>query len=461
MEKMEVDFERLRANISGGVLTAGSEEYDKARTPWDLSVEQFPKVIVQAESVEDIIQAVRFATDNKIKVALTNTGHGIARPADENMLIDVSSMNEVKIDADQRTAWIEAGAKWLDVLEKAQDVGLAPLMGSSTDTGAIGYTLGGGMGWLARKYGLAVDHVLSYELVTADGRLLHISPEENADLFWGLSGAGAALGVVTAMNIQLFPVETVYAGSLMYPGEKAREALSRYQEVIKDLDNEWTTSISIMNIPSLPFIPEFMQGKSFILIHGCFSGLSEEGFDFVNDWLDWEKPLENLFKTMPFRKVDRISNDPKEPSAAMATNIILNDLSDEVVDSLIERVIPQKGQPTPLLLAQIHHAGGAVAEIDKDAVAFSQHDAPLILKLLGAVPTSETKAAFMEIADSLRDELQPFSKKGVYLNFLTGEEKWSRTKEAFTDEAYDKLILLKKEYDPENMFSFGLNITTE
>lgn len=118
MEKMEVDFERLRANISGGVLTAGSEEYDKARTPWDLSVEQFPKVIVQAESVEDIIQAVRFATDNKIKVALTNTGHGIARPADENMLIDVSSMNEVKIDADQRTAWIEAGAKWLDVLEK-------------------------------------------------------------------------------------------------------------------------------------------------------------------------------------------------------------------------------------------------------------------------------------------------------------------------------------------------------
>lgn len=164
---------------------------------------------------------------------------------------------------------------------------------------------------------------------------------------------------------------------------------------------------------------------------------------------------------MPFRDIDKVSDDPKEPSASMATNIILKELSKNVIDILIDKVIPEEGQPTPLLIAQVHQVGGAVAEIDKDAMAFSQHDAPLILKLLGTTPTPETKAAFREIADSIRIELQPYSQEGVYLNFLTGDEKWNRTKQAFPASVYDKLIYLKKEYDPENMFAFGLNIPTE
>lgn len=461
MEEIELSVEMLQSKVSGQVLTAGSEDYDTARTPWDLSVVQYPKVIVLAESVEDILQAVDFARDHTLQVAATNTGHGIALPADNNMLIDVSLMNEVKIDTEKQTAWIEAGAKWSHVLDKAQNVGLAPLMGSSTDTGAIGYTLGGGMGWLARKFGLSVDNVLSYDIVTANGKCLHVSKDENQDLFWGLSGAGAAFGLVTAMEIRLFPVDTVYAGSLMYPSENAREVFTRYKEVIKDLDNEWTTSIMIMNLPNLPFIPEVMQGKSVIMLHGCSVCSAEEGFDFVDYWLNWEQPMENHFQTMPFRDIDKVSDDPKEPSASMATNIILKELSKNVIDILIDKVIPEEGQPTPLLIAQVHQVGGAVAEIDKDAMAFSQHDAPLILKLLGTTPTPETKAAFREIADSIRIELQPYSQEGVYLNFLTGDEKWNRTKQAFPASVYDKLIYLKKEYDPENMFAFGLNIPTE
>lgn len=460
MKRAKLQVEELQARIRGSVLTAESTDYDAARTPWILSVEQWPAVVVVAETTSDIREAVRFAQANGLKVAVKNTGHGVALPANDGMLIVVSSMRGVEVDAAKQTAKLEAGAKWGDVLEKAQAVGLAPLMGSSSDVGAIGYTMGGGMGWLARKYGLSVDNVLSYDVVLADGELLHVSKKENENLFWGLSGSGAAFGIVAAMEVNLFPVQTVYAGSLTYPREAAREVFARYREWIANIEDEWTTSIAIRNLPPLPEVPEFLRGKSVVAVHGCYVGPIEQGEKAIQSWVDWMEPMANQFHPLPFTEADLISNDPRDPIPAAARNIILHDLSDEVVDTLINRAFPQKG-PTPLMFAELHHGGGAMARIDEDTIAYSQHAAPFVLNLVGLIPTPQMRAAYTEIVQGIRHELEPYSTSGAYLNFLTGEARWKQTQDAFSPEAFQRLITLKQWYDPENLFCFSLNIPLE
>jgi len=460
MKTEELKIEELKERILGSVLTAESAGYDGARTSWLLSVNQWPAVIVVAANVQDIVEAVRFADENGLKVAVKNTGHGVARPANDSMLIVVSSLNKVSVDPDKKAAHIEAGAKWIDVLEKAQLEGLAPLMGSSSDVGAIGYTMGGGMGWLARKFGLSVDNVLSFDLVTAAGELIHASKDENADLFWGLSGCGAAFGVIVAMEIKLFPVKTVYAGSLLYPREVAPEVFVRYKEWIADIEDDWTTTISIENYPPLPIIPEFLQGKSAVVVRGCYVGHIEKGEEMIKSWLDWMEPIANQFGAITFNEADTISDDPKEPIPATARSLIVSELSDEVVSILLKRAFAHN-EPTPLFATEIHHGGGAMARADKDVVAYSQHDAPFIINMLGLVPTPESSLAYTEITNVIKSEIEPYSTGGVYLNFLAGDEKWNQTKDAFTPEVFKKLIALKKKYDPENLFRYSLNVPIE
>ena len=416
------DLEELTSRISGSVLTAESEEYDAVRSNWELSVVQMPHVIVVAQNASDIAEAVRFAKDRGMKVAVKSTGHGAAMPADGGLLIVVSSMKEVEVDPVKRTARVQAGAQWIDVLQKAQAEGLAPLMGSSSDVGAIGYTVGGGMGWLSRKYGLSADNVISYDVVTGKGELLRASESENQDLFWGLSGAGPALGVIAAMEIRLFPVKDVYAGNLIYPREAAREVFSRYAEWVGDIEDDWSTSVSIANFPPLPIVPEFLQGKSVVIVRGCYDGPKERGEEAIRSWTQWKEPIANLFGVIPFMDSDTISNDPKDPIPASVTNVILKDLNDEVFDVLIRRGFPQD-KPIPLLFSEIYHAGGAVERVHRDSNAYSQRDSKFILKLLGLIPTEDMRMALGEIVQGIRDDLKNVSKEGLYLNFLVGSEK--------------------------------------
>src|SRR5690606_20235033 len=194
-----------------------------------------------------VAAAVRFARANDMHVVVQATGHGFTLPANDAVLINMSRMNYVDVNADAQTAWIEGGSKWWPVLEKAQAVGLMPLLGSTPDVGAVGYTLGGGVGWLARKYGLSADSVNAFEVVTADGEILWASDHENSDLFWALRGGGGSFGVVTGMEIRLYPVTTVYGGNLYYPAEMAKEVMTRFREWIKTTPEELTSSVVLMN----------------------------------------------------------------------------------------------------------------------------------------------------------------------------------------------------------------------
>jgi FAD/FMN-containing dehydrogenase len=343
------------------------------------------------------------------------------------------------------------------VLEKAQAFGLAPLLGSSPGVGAVGYTLGGGLGWLARKYGLAADSVHSFEVVTAEGRRLRASQTENGELFWALRGGGGSFAIVTGMKIQLYPVATVFGGNLVYPIELAKEVITRYREWIASAPEELTSSIVIMNFPPVPDVPELLRGKSAVLVRGCYSGPVEQGEALLRYWLDWKAPIANMFRAMPFAEVATISNDPKDPASGYSTGVWLRELSDEAIDTLIQYGVSRAGS-SPLVVTEMRHVGGAFSRIDKHANAFGNRDAQLLLELIGATPTAEARRHVEQYMGQFQRELQPHMTGGVYMNFLSGKEARERVKDAYLPESYRRLKALKAQYDPDNRFQFSFNI---
>ncbi len=446
--------ESLQARIKGSVFIPGDAGYAQASQPWNLSISQQPTVVVMAKSAKDVAEAIHYADDHNLGVAIQATGHGVSLAADNAVLINTSQMQGVRIDPVTKTAWVEAGVKWGLVLEKAQVFGLAPLLGSTTDVGAVGYTLGGGMGWLARKYGLSADSVNFFEMVTADGRILHVSQSENSDLFWALCGGGGSFGVITGMEIKLYPVATVYAGNLLYPIENAKEVFVHYREWIASAPDELTSSIAIMNFPPIPQVPDFLRGKSFAIVRGCYSGPIEKGEELLKWWRKWQAPIVDDFKAIPFTMADTISNDPVAPSAAQVSSSWLREISDDMLDVMLN----YGAAPSAFTVVEIRHAGGAMARVKADANAYGNRTATHILEMIAITPTPEAHEFAKEQIKKFKQALQPYSTGGVYINFLDGAEKWEETKRAFSPENYQRLRELKAKYDPKNRFRFSFNI---
>ncbi len=450
----------LRSQIQGEVLTPGEAGYENARQAWNLALDQHPALIVVAHRPSDVVAAVRFAARAGLGIGVQSTGHGVVRPADGNLLIITSRMTGVQVNAENQTAWVEAGVKWGMVLAKTQEVGLAPLLGSSPDVGVVGYTLGGGMGWLARKYGLAADSVRYFELVTPDGQQLRVSATENSDLFWGLRGGGGNFGVITGMEIQLYPVATVYGGSLIYPVEHAKAVFTRYREWIASAPEELTSSIAILNFPPIPAVPEFLRGRSAVLVNGCYVGDPTEGEALVRPWLDWMAPMVSSFRAMPFSEVASISNDPVDPLPGTTTAEWLADLSDEVINTVIRYAVSVNGS-SPITKTEIRHAGGAIARGSAQASAYGNRDSSLLLQMISTLHGPDARQIVdLHNADFKRD-LLPHLTGGVYMNFMDGEEARARTKDAYAPESYQRLTQLKSKYDPDNRFRFGFNIAAD
>lgn len=450
---------QLRARLTGGcqVIIPGDEHYNAARRAWNLSVDQYPALIVIAQTAPDIAETIRFARTQNLQVAVTGTGHGVIRNADDCLLLDTSRLAGVRMDVASQTAWVGAGTQWDAVLKAAHMEGLAPLLGSSPSVGVVGYTLGGGFGWLARKYGLSTDSVNYFEVVTANGEQVKASATENADLFWGLRGGGGNFGVVTGLEVRLYPVTTVYGGNLYYPVDSAREAFTVFRQWIADAPDELTAAYVLMNFPPFPEVPEFLRGQSFVIIRGCYCGPVEQGEALLQLWREWRTPLVDDFKVMPFTDVAAISNDPIDPFPALSSGAWLSDLSDEVVETLIEYVFP-RNSPPPLLFSEIRHAGGAISTVDPRSTAYSHREAQYGLQFISAVPTPEIRASVSQYIAQLKQTLAPHLHGGVYMNFLEGEEARQRTPQGFSAEAYARLQMLKYKYDPQNMFSHSYAI---
>lgn len=444
----------LRHHIGGDVYVPTDEQYDAARLAWNLMVDQHPALVVMPANSADIATAVRFAAEHGLGVALQSTGHGATRPADDALLINTVNMNRVTIDAEAETAWVEAGARWGQVLDKAQDHGLAPLLGSSPDVGAVGYTLGGGFGWLGRKYGLAADSVRRFEVITADGEALTVSATENPELFWGMRGGGGGLAAVTGMEIQLYPVTQVYGGFLVYPGDMATALLRRWRDWIETVSDEMTSSLRIMNLPDFEFIPEPIRGKTVTMLAGCYCGAVEEGAALIQAWRDWQAPMMDAFRPMPFRDAGQISQDPEEPSPSFSRGFWLKALDDDTIDAFVRYSTLQEGQ-VPLIGTDFRHAGGAVARADRAATAFGDRDHEILVQFIGIVPAPPLSAALHAYTDRLLAEITPALAGTVYMNFLEGAESAARVREGFPDGKYERLAALKQQYDPGNRFGYG------
>ena len=443
----------LRAQVQGAVVTPTDAAYDEARSAWNLSVSQYPALVVIAETAMDVVAAVRFAREFNLDIAVQSTGHGITLPADDCMLLVTSRMTGVTIDAEAQIAHVQGGAQWHNVLGPAQEVGLAPLLGSSPNVGVVGYTLGGGMGWLARKYGLATDSVVYFDVVTADGKLIRASADEHSDLFWALRGGGGSFGVITALGFRLYPETVVYGGDLIYPIEMARDVFTRYRDWIATAPDALTSSIVIINLPPLPVVPEPLRGQTVVMVRGCYAGPVEEGEALVQQWIDWQAPIMNMFQALPFSQVGLISSDPSDPMPDMVSGGWMRELSDEAIDTLI-----RYGAFSPLTVTEVRHAGGAIARVDPESAAFSHRDAPLVLCLIGMPFSPDAHTALSAHIVEMKKALGSAMHGGVYMNFLEGHESRQRTHEAYLPDTYRRLIAIKAKYDPENVFCHGFNI---
>ena len=450
---------RFRERFEGDVITVSDERYDEARAAWNRLHDQRPAVIAVAASDRDVTTAVRFARANGLKVAVQATGHGPGTPANGALLIVTSQLTSVTIDAEAQTARVSAGAKWGAVLAPAQEHGLAPLLGSTTDVGAVGYTLGGGMGWLARKYGLASDSVVSFEVVTPDGATVRASRAEQSELFWALRGAGAgSLGVVTAMTIKLYPVTTVYAGNLFYPAEMARDVLARWREWVDDAPHELTSSAGIISFPDLDVVPEPMRGQTFAYVRGCWSGDLTEGEVELNGWRNWRSPAIDLFGPMPFSASDMISNDPVDPMPARSTTEWLSQLVDGAIEAIVEAAAPSSGERTELLGIEIRHAGGAVRDKGVNAVNYVGRRDEFLVMALGLVMSPEGGEHLDTELDALRAGLAPFVTGATYLNFVDGAERRGRTRSSLSEGSAARFAGLKRAVDGDNRFSHGVDV---
>ena len=452
-------LESLRAGLRGTAFAAGEEGYDEASRAWNLNAHQEPAVVVMAEGPADVIAAVRFARKIGVGVGVMVTGHGTGAPCDGGVLVNTSRMRGVRVDPVARTARVEAGALWTDVIPEAQAHGLAGLVGSSSHVGVVGYTMGGGFGWLGRRFGLNAASVTEADVVSADGELLRVSAEENADLFWGLGGGGGNFGIVTSLEFRLYPVTTVYGGNAFYPVERAGEVLELYARWSRDLPDEMTTAVAFMNIPPLPDIPEPLRGGSFVAVRGCYSGANsedgEEMFRPVREGLG--EPVMDTFGVMPIATMDVISMDPVDPMGSVQHSEMLRDLSPGAIEALLEVAGPGSG--SPLIMLEIRQLGGALARTPDRLSPMGGGEAGYIMNGVGVTFTPEMAEGVKGHIARVTEATREHQTGETYLNFMeldaAGEE---RVKAAYPPEDWERLVALKDRHDPDNLFRFNRNI---
>jgi hypothetical protein len=448
----EASLSQLRQEISGEVLVPADTGYDQAISAWNLAAVHTPTVVVIVEASADIAVAVRAAAQVGLGIGIQATGHGSVRPID-GMLIATSRMDAVTIDPVARTATVAAGATAGTLLAAAQEHGLAPLIGSAPTVGVVGLTLGGGVGWLSRKYGAACDAVRSFEVVTPDGSPVHASASENEELFRALrGGGGGVLGVVTAMEIDLVPVTTVYAGSLLYPASAAVEVAEHYARWVGQAPDDLTSSLVFMNFPPLPQVPEPLRGQSFTIVRGCWSGDLAEGRRFVDNFRSGMPPAMDGWAEMSFADSAAIGNDPVDPMPVAGCSSWLTELDGDVADAIAANTFPSEGPP-PVVFSEIRHLGGAMSR-DNDNSVLGSRDRQFLFQSSGLNP--ETRVAMTPAQARLMEAIGPYRSGATSLNFLAGEERRSGTQSSTDPAWHDSLASLQARLDPDNLLRFGV-----
>ncbi|WP_250004579.1 FAD-binding oxidoreductase [Actinoplanes sp. M2I2] len=449
--------EALTAEVTGVVLQPGQDGYAAEVATYNFAVPNAPALVVGAAGPADVQAAVRFAAAHGRPVAVLSTGHTPVVPGEGTVMITTRRMDEVTIDPHQRRARVGAGVRWQQVVDAATPHGLAPLNGSSPLVGVVGYTLGGGLSaTMARAFGWASDHVRGIDVVTADGELHHADAESDADLFWAVRGSKSNLGVVTAMEFDLFPVRTLFAGALIFTGEHAEAVLSAYADLTANAPDELTTSISFMRLPPLPVFPEPLRGTFTVHVRFSFIGDSADGEKLLAPLRAAAPAIVDTVADMPYENFAAIYNDPVDPAPFAERTLALGPLQPELVHKLIATAGPEADVPANFV--ELRHVGGALARTPSDAGAAGIRDAEFILWVV-AIGDPVGTAPAMQWSETLFDDLAPWTRAGKYLNFMAGEDlEPDAVRAAYSPDTYRRLQHTKKAYDPANLFRLNHNI---
>jgi FAD/FMN-containing dehydrogenase len=444
-ESAGVDLGRLGDELAGDVVLAGDDGWDAARQAWNLAVEQRPVAVVLPESADDVVATVDFAVENGLRIAFNAGGHN-AGPIDwseDTLLLKTERMRGVEIDAQARRARVEAGVLSKPLAQAAGEHGLCYLSGTSPDTGVLGYALGGGFSWMIRKYGLASNSVLAVELVTADGLHLRADKDHEPDLFWAVRGGGGNFGAVTAIELALFPVPEIYAGCFFWPIERATEILKAWREWVDTVPDECESIGRMLQLPDVPFLPEHLRGRSFVLVEPAFIGSKIDGDALVQRFRDLGPEFDTV-AMMRTSDLSLVNMDPDFPLPYSGDGILLDDLPPAAIETMAETFVA-----SPLLHVEVRHLGGALRFGSADYGCVATIDQPFIMFTFGLAADAEMKAAVGHHVEHLIKTFAPWDSGRRYLNFA---ESRVDSRLLFPEECYDRLRAIRARYDPRGIF---------
>jgi FAD/FMN-containing dehydrogenase len=438
----------LKAHLRGPLLLPGDDGYDTTRQLWNGMLDKRPALIARCMGVADVLACVNFARAHNVLVAVRGGDHSVAGNASCNggFMIDLSPMKSVHVDPGKQTARAGGGARWGDLDHETQAFGLATTGGTNSDTGIAGLTLGGGIGWLSGKYGLACDNLLSADVVTADGRLLTASATENQDLFWGLRGGSGNFGIVTSFEYQLHRVGPVLAGMVVYPFERAKEVLRFYSDFSTAIPDEVNTIGALLTTP---------EGIRAAAIAVCYNGSLEEGEKVLRPLREFGPPLADHISPIPYTALQSMM-DPTFPRGRQYywKASLMNHISDEAINIMIEHFA---AVPSPHTLMGFQQLGNAANRVSRDATAFSHRDALYDFLMLSAWEDPAEAERHVQWTRELDTAIQPCLHGGIYVNAFTEDSKQG-LKDAYRPETYARLVALKNKYDPTNFFRINPNI---
>jgi FAD/FMN-containing dehydrogenase len=435
----------LRAQVGGDIHVPGEPGYEAERSGFNLTVDQRPAAIAVPRHAKEVAATLRFAAAEGLRVAPQRTGHNAApmAPLEDSILLKTTAMDRVSIDAAARRARVGAGARWEDVVPAASELGLAALHGSTPDVSIAGYSLGGGMGWYARKHGLAANSVRAIEVVTADGETHCATPDTDPELFWALRGGGGNFGVVTALEFDLLPVESVYAGVLFFPFERAGEVLHAWHEWTARVPDEVTSVGRLLQFPPLPEVPEPVRGKSFAIVEAVFLCGQEEA-EMLLDPLRRLGPAMDTFMSMPPAGIAELHMDPRDPMPYDTTHALLGELPDEAIDALVEAAGPGSG--SALVSVELRHTGGALGREAEGAGAIATLPGEFAMFGVG-VGAPELAAKTEDDLGRVATALRPYE-AGHYLNFV---ERRTDGASFFPPAVAARLEAARDTYDPDRL----------
>jgi len=440
----------LRERLTGDVALPGEAGYGLA-TPWNVAVPVTPRAVVSAASGQDVAETVRFARAHGLRIAVQRTGHGATPVGEDTLLVHTGRLDECTVHADEAWIRVGAGVVWQQVLDAATPHGLAPLCGSAPGVGVVGFLTGGGLGPMARTYGVSADHVRALEVVTGDGRLRRATPTEHPELFWGLRGGKATLGIVTAVEFDVPRLSEFYGGCLYFDGEDATAVLHAWREFCADLPEQGTTSAAFVQLPPLPEVPPPLAGRLTIAVRFVWTGDPAAGERLLAPVRAAAVPVIDAVARQPYAAIGAVHADPVDPMPSHEDLTLLHGLPAEALDALIAAAGPGSGSRQTIV--ELRQLGGAVARAPRHRSAFSHRDAAFTLAAIG-VPAGPGAEAVRSDARRITDAAAPWSTGGGLPNFGPSVDP-DRIARCYDPETLRWLGTLAEQYDPAGVFDVG------